>query len=150
MSLMVHAAINNPGRVISDIIVTDTPIEVPTDSIAVYALANVLLHRQLEITNGWRALINFIRDRALLDRLNTDSPPGFNGFRVYSGQHIDFMGEGGDRRTSSDIAFFGADDIAVGIGAAVTGVPAAGLVTPIFAGFTKLIEQAHEQTLKAA
>ena len=151
MALMAHGTIGGAsGRQLQNIIVSDTAIEVPAGSIAVYALDSVALYRQLEITNGWKALINFIRDRRLLDVDNTASPPGFRGAVIYSGQAIDSMGEGGDRRTASDIAFFNADDVVVGIGSAVTGVPPGGLVTPIFEGFNLLIQKAREQVLKAA
>ena len=139
------------NREVSNIIVNiGVAVEVTANEIALYALDTVALYRQLEITNGWVALINFVRDRALLDRFNTQSPPGFLTARLYSAQDIDSMGEGGDRRTASDIAFFTPNDIAIGVGEGITGVPAAGLVTPILTGFTKMIQASREQTLTTA
>lgn len=138
------------NRQISNIIVTiGAASEITADEIGLFALDNVPLYRQNEITNGWVALMNFIRDRRLLDVDSGATPPGFRGDRVYSGQDIDSMGEGGDRRTSSDIAFFTAADIVVGIGANISAV-SPGFTTPILTGFTRMIQAAREQSLKAA
>lgn len=150
MALIITATVQASNRGISNIVVTEgVAAEVGADQIALYALDTVALYRQNEITNGWTALINFIRDRRLLDVPNTASPPGFRGAILYSGQDIDSMGEGGDRRTASAIAFFTANDIVVGIGGNVS-AGRAGLTTLLLTGFVRMAQAGREQVLKAA
>ena len=148
MTIMAHGEIVEPGAVLTDIVVTDTAIEVPATRIAIYALADVPEYRQNEITNAWQFLINGIRDRALLDRLNTQSPPGFKGFRVYSGVNINNIGIP-NRRTATDITFFDADDVAIGIGEDIS-VERGGLTNHLESHFGALIDAVREQILKAA
>ena len=137
-------------RELSNIVVSEGVAgEVGADELALYALDTVPLYRQLEITNGWMALINFIRDRRLLDVDNGATPPGFRGNVLYSGQDINSMGEGGDRRTASAIATFTSDDIVVGVGANIATI-SPGLTTPVMTGFVRMMQAAREQVLKAA
>lgn len=149
MSLIITGTIGTK-REVSNIIVTEGVAgEVGADELALYALDTVPLYRQNEITNGWIALINFIRDRRLLDVDSGATPPGFRGDRLYSGQDINSMGEGGDRRTASDVSFFTSDDIVVGIGANIAAV-SPGLTTPILTAFVRMAQAGREQALKAA
>jgi len=135
MPLMVHGQITPDNRGITDIVVTETPIEVPDDRVAIYALANVGLYRNLEIVSGWGFLWNGVRDRNLLD-------DQFSGSKLYSGTNINKKGEN-DRRTASVIASFDADDIVIALGATVTG-SIKGAVIPLQSAFETLTDAALE------
>ena len=135
MPLMVHGLITPDNRGITDITVTETPIEVPVDRVAIYALANVGLYRNLEMVSGWGFLWNGVRDRNLLD-------DQFSGAILYSGTNINKKGEN-DRRTSSLIASFDPEDIVIGLGSTVTG-SIKGAVVPLASAFERLIDTAME------
>ena len=142
MPLMVHGQmLLTPNRELdlSSLVVTTTPIQVPANRVAVYALANVPMHRQLEIVDAWYWLWNGIRDRNLLDKQ-------FAGSACYSGAPIDNLTIPG-RKTASDVSFFGADDVVVGLGAGVTG-SFKGALVPLESAFEKLREIALERYFK--
>ena len=142
MPLMVHGRmILTPNKELdlTSLVVTTTPIEVPDDRVAVYALANVPLHRQLEIVDAWYWLWNGVRDRNLLDSQ-------FAGSKVYSGAPIDDLTIPG-RKTASVISFFTADDVVIGLGASVTGA-FKGAVVPLESAFEKLREISLERYFK--
>ena len=141
MPLMVHAQIDPVGKAIvaGTIVVTETPIEVPADRVAIYALANVPLYRQVEIVNAWQWLWNGVKDRNLLD-------VQFAGSTLYSGASVDNI-TASNRRTESTIASFDPEDIAIGMGATVTGL-FKGAVVPLASAFEQLREAAMQGYFK--
>lgn len=131
-----------PNRQISNIIVTEgVAAEVGANDIAIYALDNVPLYKQLEIFNAWRWLWNGVRDRNLLDSQ-------FVGAILYTYSNINILTEN-DRRTSSALIDLNPEDVVIGIGLNVT-TDFRGAVTPLETGFEKLRHAALEQFLKAA
>ncbi len=92
-------------------VVTEVLIEVPANNVAIYAGANIALFRQLEMVTGWEQCWKFIRDEAILD-------VQFANAVAYAGTNINSKGEA-DRRIASDVAFFGPDDVIVGVGVGV-------------------------------
>ena len=146
MTLMATAEVVSQKQIDpASVVVNATIVAVPVNNIAVYAGDTVNLARQVEIITGWKFLYNGIRDRNLI---NQGAPGTFYGLPIYSGTDIDSKGEF-DRRTESLVASFTANDIIIAIGGNVS-VAFHGATLHLEAALTRLIEEAHHQSLKAA
>ena len=120
--------------------VVDIGIQFAVNEISIYIGDSVSEYRQNEIVNGWKWLVDGIRERSLL------VAPPFRGAALITGASIDSLTEQ-NRRTSSDVGDFNADDVMVGIGANVT---ALGDTMVIDNAFRLLSQFAVETTLDLA
>lgn len=128
---------NGPDKL--GIVETDAVVDPGPAEIAIGFGDSVPEHRALEIINGWKWLWNGVRDRGLLD-------DQFSGALLITGAQIDSITES-NRRTSSTVGDFAADDIFVAVGTGVATEAGLGRSATVMleSGFENLREFANEE-----